>query len=100
MVSNSRHRFYSSCGNFVYHVSIIDYLQAFDFDKWAESRFKILILRRPEKLISAVDPELYAERFLKFMKTEVLVDSILMPSMEQDLMSMPKIDREENTQKI
>ena len=77
MVSDSRHKFYSSCGNFIYHVSIIDYLQAFNFEKWQESRFKIYILRKPEHLISAVDPEQYAERFLKFMKTEVFVDSIL-----------------------
>lgn len=46
-------------------------------EKWAESRFKIWILRRPEALISAVDPELYGDRFIKFMKAELLVDSIL-----------------------
>jgi hypothetical protein len=80
MVSHSRHRYYSSCGNYIYHVSLIDYLQAFNFDKWTESKFKIYILRRPEELISAVDPEKYADRFLKFIKTEVLIDSILEPS--------------------
>lgn len=76
-VSNLRHRYVSSCGKFVYHLAIIDYLQEFNWDKWTESRFKIHVLRRPKKLISAVDPDLYKERFLKFMKTEVLMDSIL-----------------------
>lgn len=28
-----RHRHFSSCGRFVYHISIIDYLTEFDFAK-------------------------------------------------------------------
>ena len=77
MVSNNRHRFVSSCGTFIYHLAIIDYLQAFNFDKWSESRFKIYFLRRPKDLISAVDPDIYGDRFISFMKEQVLLDSIL-----------------------
>ena len=77
VVSNGRHRFVSKCGKFVYHLAIIDYLQTFNFEKWGESRFKTWILRRPKDLISAVDPELYGSRFCKFMKSEVLLETIL-----------------------
>ena len=58
-------------------MAIIDYLQTFNFDKWSESRFKTLVLRRPKYQISAVDPEIYAERFCKFMRSEVVLDSVL-----------------------
>jgi hypothetical protein len=61
----------------VYHIAIIDYLQAFNFEKWAESRFKIWILRRNPYLISAIEPEIYANRFIRFMNTEVFIDSNL-----------------------
>jgi len=76
-VSNKRHKFVSCCGNFTYHMAIIDYLQEFNWEKWGESKFKTAVLRRNEKLISAVRPELYAQRFCKFMKEELLLDSIL-----------------------
>lgn len=77
VISKGRHMYHSSCGNFIYHLAIIDYLQEFNFEKWSESKFKIWVLRRPETLISAVDPGLYGDRFIKFMKSELLLDSIL-----------------------
>lgn len=55
-------------------MAIIDYLQEFNFEKWCESKFKTLILRRDNHLISAVDPEVYGPRFVKFMANEVLID--------------------------
>ena len=58
-------------------MAIIDYLQTFNFEKWSESKFKILVLRREPTLISAIDPELYAERFIKFMSNELLIDTNL-----------------------
>ncbi len=76
-METSRHQFVSSCGKYIYHMAIIDYLQAFDLEKKSESLFKTLILRRPKALISAVDPELYASRFVHFMSTELLQDSLL-----------------------
>ena len=73
----------SSCGNYTYHVAIIDYLQSFNFDKRLESWFKTFVRRRSYQLISAVDPKTYGDRFLKFMKNEVLIEGSLI---EEDLL--------------
>ena len=74
---DSRHVFYSSCGKYVYHLAIIDYLQTYNMHKQMESKFKTNILVRQRELISAVEPKLYGERFIKFMKNEVILDTIL-----------------------
>ena len=37
-----RHKFYSSCNRYTYHVSIIDYLTDFNLNKQIESKFKTL----------------------------------------------------------
>ena len=58
-------------------MAIIDYLQTFNLEKWGESRFKTWILRRPPNLISAIEPEIYANRFVKFMTDEVLLTTNL-----------------------
>ena len=42
-----------------------------------ESKFKTNMLYRPRELISAVEPILYGERFIKFMRSEVILDTIL-----------------------
>lgn len=73
----TRHKYVSSCGQYIYHLAIIDYLQTFNFEKKSESRLKIWILRRPAHLISAVEPKAYGDRFIKFMTQEVLIDSNL-----------------------
>lgn len=72
-----RHSFVSSCGKFIYHVAIIDYLQVYNFQKWGESGLKRWILRRPAELISAVEPDFYGDRFIKFMKNEVFLNTII-----------------------
>lgn len=77
-----RHRYLSTCGKYIYHMAIIDYLQEFNLEKWGESRLKIWVLRRPPTLISAVDPDLYRKRFIQFMKTEVLIERNLFLSHE------------------
>ena len=53
---DSRHKFISENGRFIYHVAIIDYLQAFDLEKKAENFIKIWLYQRDENLISAVGP--------------------------------------------
>lgn len=63
----TRHKYVSSCGQYIYHLAIIDYLQTFNFEKKSESRLKIWILRRPAHLISAVEPSVYGDRFIRFM---------------------------------
>ena len=40
---NSRHKFISENGKYIYHVAIIDYLQAYDFEKKAENFAKVWI---------------------------------------------------------
>ena len=75
--SRRRHKFYSSCGRFIYHVSIIDYLTNFNFNKQVESQYKILrktLQRQDAKGISAVHPNPYQARFLDFMSKEVFVN--------------------------
>jgi hypothetical protein len=75
--SRRRHKFYSSCGRFIYHVSIIDYLTNFNFNKQVESQYKILrktLQRQDAKGISAVHPTPYQARFVDFMSKEVFVN--------------------------
>ena len=69
----NRHTFLSQCGTWIYHVSIIDYLQKWNFDKKAEAFAKKWFLGKNAKGISAVPPEYYARRYTRFMKRNVLV---------------------------
>ena len=39
--ATNRHRFFSTCGNYVYHIAIIDYLTQFNFNKRLESFYKV-----------------------------------------------------------
>lgn len=58
--ASKRHMFQSTCGNYIYHLAIIDYLQEFNWEKWGESTLKTKVLMRDGRLISAIDPEFYA----------------------------------------
>lgn len=73
-VDKDRHRYISTCGRYCYHISIIDYLTQFDFAKKIESFYKTTIKGANPRLVSAVNPDLYAERFIKFMTDEVIVN--------------------------
>ena len=64
----NRHMFLSSDGQWVYHVSLIDYLQQWNFEKKSEAFAKKWFLGKNSKGISAVPPEPYAKRFLSFMR--------------------------------
>ena len=63
----NRHKYRSQCGKFIYHIAIIDYLQAFNNLKVFESRSKVYLLNRTYEQISCIDPEPYQKRFFKFM---------------------------------
>jgi len=41
--SGTRHKYISQCGRYIYHMAIIDYLQAFDFEKQLENLLKVWI---------------------------------------------------------
>ena len=70
-----RHQFKSKCGRYIYHVSIIDYLGWFDFWKWGENLWKSFKLSKSKALlISAVNQDLYAKRFVNFMSSKVFIN--------------------------
>lgn len=61
-------------GRYIYHLAIIDYLQAYDWNKKSENLLKIWIYNQEEYKTSAVNPVLYMNRFFKFMKENVIVN--------------------------
>jgi 23S rRNA U2552 (ribose-2'-O)-methylase RlmE/FtsJ len=67
------YKFLSKGGRYIYHVSIIDYLQDFNLDKKLENAIKTVI-NKPDAQISAIDPQPYANRYLKFMREKVIID--------------------------
>lgn len=69
----SRHKFLSVCGKYIYHIGIIDYLQDYNMDKKLENLLKYHILMKGGG-ISAVPPPKYAERFIQFMRSSVIID--------------------------
>lgn len=71
---NNHHRFISTCGQYIYNIAIIDYLQAYDFEKWGEHQIKVWLYRRDGALISATHPDPYARRFLHFMREHVIIN--------------------------
>ena len=67
--AEDRHKFYSKCGRFIYHVAIIDYLTEFNFTKKVERFFKTTILSKNSEGISDVPPDWYCKRFIEFMRS-------------------------------
>lgn len=70
----TRHKFLSDNEDFIYHLSIIDYLQDFNTDKILENHFKTILNKKDKELISAVNPSLYQSRFIEFMADTVIVN--------------------------
>ena len=70
----NRHTYLSSCGRYAYHIAIIDYLTEWNFQKKVESFWKVNIKNNKDILVSAVNNELYAQRFIKFINHEVIVN--------------------------
>ena len=62
----------SACGNYIYHVSIIDYLQKYDMSKKLERFSKLFLMGcKNGKDLSSIDPATYKQRFLNFQKKVV-----------------------------
>ena len=72
-----RHRFISPDGNQTYHLSIIDFLQMWNFKKRAEQFVKVHFLRANKNLLSAVEPQFYKARFQRFMRSQVFIQTNL-----------------------
>lgn len=62
----------STCGNYIYHVSIIDYLQKYDIFKKIERLHKQFIKGAKGSEISSIDANSYKTRFMKFMVDKIL----------------------------
>ena len=58
----------------IYHLAIIDYLQAYDLDKMGEHYIKVWLYMRDGSKISACNPNPYARRFLHFMREFVIIN--------------------------
>ena len=71
-----RHQFLSSDGKYIYHLSIIDYLQKWNTSKILEHNAKKWLLGKDGQLISAVEPQKYGKRFKDFMFRNVLRNTI------------------------
>ena len=50
-----------------YILSIIDYLQLFNFFKYIESELKTKFRKNGKKIISCVDPKTYSDRFINYI---------------------------------
>jgi 1-phosphatidylinositol-4-phosphate 5-kinase len=69
----NRHTFLSKSGKYIYHLAIIDYLQDFNLDKRLENALKTVINKEGAQ-ISAIPPNPYCNRFVKFMRRYVIID--------------------------
>ena len=61
----------SACGQYRYHISIIDYLQRYTCKKFGERWFKILFKRAIPWEVSSMAPDAYGDRFESYMKATV-----------------------------
>lgn len=62
----------STCGKYIYHLSIIDYLQKYDYKKKVERWHKISVKHAEPSHISSININAYGKRFMKFMQEKVL----------------------------
>jgi 1-phosphatidylinositol-4-phosphate 5-kinase len=62
--------------NIVYIISIIDFLQTYNFYKYLETNIKYYIKSRPKdiRVISSVPPNIYYERFVEYVKKVTTFD--------------------------
>ena len=65
----------SECGNYIYHMSIIDYLTTYNIQKKGEKNLKSYIFWVTKEKISSQDPENYGKRFINFIKKEIFAKS-------------------------
>ena len=93
--AKSRHKFISSCGNFIYHLGIIDYLQEFNMDKIAENKFKTFSNWKTGHLISAINAIDYQKRFVDFMREEVIIEQSSLRKKSGRKSKLSDVDEEE-----
>ena len=72
----NRHQFISADGKWIYHISIIDFLQMWDCSKKTEHFCKTWCLGKDNTKISAIAPNKDALRFLRFVRNYVIANRI------------------------
>lgn len=95
----TRNEYLSSDGTELFHVSIIDYLQAWNLDKKLERCLKSFKPNTNVRGISAVEPEQYRKRFIDAMQTQVFkLDNMQLGEEEReinaDFMKTVKLSRD------
>ena len=87
LISKQDWKIASSCNRYIYHISIIDFLQRFNFSKKKERLAKLIkytvfhpglmpydvlgIKGSPKQYLSCIEPQAYCSRFKEFMAREV-----------------------------
>ena len=74
----------SECGNYIYHISIIDYLTTYTVQKQLEKKSKSYIFWVKSEKISSQDPKQYGKRFVNFVKNEIFAK---VPNFENNKLS-------------
>jgi hypothetical protein len=67
----NRYEIESGDGNYKYHLALIDYLQEWNLDKKLERFAKITFKNANPAGLSAIEPDAYQKRFMRFMKDTV-----------------------------
>ena len=68
---------YSECGNFIYHIFIIDFLQSFNANKKIEIILKRVFKNAKASELSSINPFAYQRRFMNFITKNIFVDPFL-----------------------
>lgn len=66
-----RNQFFSPDERVIYHIGIIDFLQGWTFDKKVEANSKMIFKCKNPTKISAVEPNAYSKRYIRFMEEHV-----------------------------
>ena len=70
-ITDSRSHYRSECGKYIYHLSIIDYLQRYTMIKRLETIWKQMTTSSRAWDISSIESKKYKKRFIYFMKSKV-----------------------------
>jgi len=65
----------SMCGNYIYHIGIIDYLQPWNLKKRGETAWKTKVKGVPSIDVSSIEPVTYGRRFLTYLENRVFLDN-------------------------
>ena len=76
-------KIYSECGNFIYHIFIIDFLQSFNTNKKVEIVLKTVFKNAKRSELSSINPFAYQQRFMNFITKNLLIDPFLNQKLSQ-----------------